>query len=64
MGLSDEELPLEGPGAGVVVETAPEVVAEVAAETVPVVIDEAPVSAAIADAGSGPAIAPKTLEQN
>ncbi len=64
MGLSDEELPLEGPGAGVVVETAPEVVAEVAVETVPVEIDEAPVSAAIADAGSGPTIAPKTPEQN
>ena len=62
MGLSDEQLPLEGAGTVRVVETGPEVVAEVAAETVPVVIDEAPVSAAIADAGSGPAIAPKTLE--
>ena len=64
MGLSDEQLPLEGAGTVRVVETAPEVVAEVAAETVPVVIDEAPVSAAIADAGSGPAIEPKTPEQS
>lgn len=64
MGLSDEELPLEGSGVVRVVETVPEVVVEVAAETAPVVIDETPVPAAIADAGSGPAIEPKTPEQS
>ena len=64
MGLSDEQLPLEGAGTVRVVETGPEVVAEVAAETVPVVIDEAPVSAVSADAGSGPEIEPKTPEQS
>ena len=64
MGLSDEQLPLEGAGTVRVVETAPEVVAEVAAETAPAVIDETPVPAVSADVGSGPEIEPKTPEQS
>lgn len=64
MGLSDEQLPLEGAGAVRVVETGPEVVAAVAAETAPAVINESPVPAVSADAGSGPEIEPKTPEQS
>jgi segregation and condensation protein B len=61
MGLSDEQLPLEGAGTVRVVETGPEVVA---AETAPAVIDETPVPAVSADVGSGPEIEPKTPEQS
>jgi segregation and condensation protein B len=64
MGLSDEQLPLEGAGTVRVVETGPEVVAAVAAETAPAVIDETPVPAVSADVGSGPEIEPKTPEQS
>jgi segregation and condensation protein B len=64
MGLSDEQLPLEGAGTVRVFGTGPEVVAAVAEETAPAVIDETPVPAVSADVGSGPETEPKTPEQS